>query len=106
MRLRNPFSTNTRELFRDKYWCSKCGRSDLGLEANHTYGRESSSPFNLSVLCLRCHSHVGHTQQEHRELLLDTTRWLLSTVHYNPTADDMIFLERHDKDFIWVRENI
>lgn len=106
MKLRNPFSNDTRWLFHDAHACFKCGRSGFGREANHTYGRESSSPFNLSVLCLHCHSHVGHTQEEHRKLLLETTLWLLSTVHYIPTPNDMVFLERHDKDFLWVRDNL
>lgn len=106
MRLRNPFSNETRWLFFDAHACFKCGRSDRGREANHTYGRESSSPFNLSVLCLYCHSHVGHAREEHRELLLETTKWLLSTMKYNPTSDDMVFLERHDKDFLLVRDNL
>jgi hypothetical protein len=106
VRLRNPFSTDTRNLFLYVHWCFSCGRSDLGLEAHHIYGRTSSSAFNLAPVCLRCHSHMGHSTKEQRELLKETTKYLLSTVHYNPTADDMIFLERHEKDFIWVRENI
>lgn len=106
MRLRNPFSNETRNLYLDVHWCFYCGRSDRGLEAHHIYGRESSSPFNLAPVCLHCHGHMGHSTKEQRELLKETTNYLLSTVRYVPTTDDMVFLERHDKDFLWVRDNL
>ena len=66
MKLRNPFSQETRLLFLYIYACFDCGRSDRGLELHHITGRNSSAKENAIVLCIECHSRVGHTKKEEK----------------------------------------
>lgn len=99
MKLKHPFSQNTRNLFLYEYGCWMCGRSDKGLELNHTYGRVSSSPVNASLICSECHSHIGHTQKEHVFLLSLSLKFLART-GYNFTSKDIDFLNSIKVDFI------
>lgn len=98
MKLRNPFSQETRELFYDtRYTCFLCGGNGQdcgGTELNHTVGRSSNSPYNGSVLCHSCHSHVGHTKQEHDKLIIKTVSYLTKR-GYTPTENDILFLEEY-----------
>ena len=94
MKLRNGFSTETRELFRDCWACWICGMNGVnkgGLELNHTTGRNSDSPLNASLLCKECHSHIGHSAQEEDKLIAKTICYLRDK--YKMTKQDEIFLE-------------
>ncbi len=100
MKLKNPFTDKTRALFLDaQYTCFNCGGNGSnsgGIELNHTIGRESNSPLNGSPLCKECHSHVGHTDEEHKKLLNKTLNYLISQ-HYKLTEEDWDFIRKHHK---------
>lgn len=91
MKLRNPFSDKTRALFMYCYECWVCGRNQ-SLEINHIFGRMSDSPLNASVLCRDCHSTVGHSWEEERNLLRKTILFLRAQ-GYKLTKEDELFLE-------------
>lgn len=94
MKLANPFSSRVRLLYLYAYSCIECGSNGNGrggLELNHIVGRESASAFNASLLCHECHSHIGHTQEEHRRLFVKNLEWLLSQ-NYVPTEEDWDFI--------------
>lgn len=80
MKLKNPFSDETRQLFWEaRYRCWKCGGNGTntgGIELHHITGRDSSSPFNAAPLCKRCHNRVGHTNKEERLYVQLTMRYL------------------------------
>jgi hypothetical protein len=97
MKLQNPFSTKTRELFRDaQYSCWICGSNGGGMtELNHIIGRESNNPLNASVLCRECHSHVGHSKEEHVQLLKKTMAYLVNQGY-----------KLSEKDYGFIRKNI
>ncbi len=105
MQLKNPFPQETKNIFLYNHKCFGCGRSDQGIEAHHCYSRTSSSPFNLVPLCNVCHAHIGHTQDEHRRLLLKTVVYLMQN-DYKPTEYDYEFLESHYDDFMWVQQQL
>jgi len=95
MKLKNPFSTNTRELYRDLWACMICGMNGTtrgGLELNHIVGRYSSSPFNASLLCHECHSHIGHNQKEMKDLF-EKNRAYLKRIGYVDTESDRQFIK-------------
>lgn len=93
MNLKNPFTQETRELYRYRYDCMLCGFSaDGGLELNHIWGRVSASPYNASLLCVSCHGHIGHSQEEHAKLFVLNSRYL-AQIGYKPTPDDMQFID-------------
>lgn len=62
------------------------------LELNHIFGRVSGSAFNASLLCHECHSHVGHTQEEHAQLFYLNAKFL-AEINYLPTEKDKIFID-------------
>lgn len=99
MRLRNPFSDATRELFWEvRYRCFGCGGNGQdcgGMELHHIFGRVSASPYNAAPLCKRCHGKVGHTDPEQQTLLQATKRYL-KQIWYAATTDDKAFLEKYD----------
>lgn len=95
MKLKNPFSTNTRELYRDLWACMECGMNGTnkgGLELNHIVGRYSSSPLNASLLCHECHSHIGHSQEEMKRLF-EKNRAYLKRIGYTETENDRQFIK-------------
>ncbi len=95
--LKNPFSNETRTLFLYVHACLLCGSNGNGrggLEINHTFGRVSDSPYNASVLCHECHSHVGHTDEEHAKLFLLNSVFLAS-VRYNADDNDRTFIDSY-----------
>ena len=96
MKLRNPFTENTQILFIDNYSCFKCGRSDRGLELNHTTGRDSDSPYNASPLCTECHPHIGHNEYEERELFTLTVKYL-KMKGYKETQEDGDFVRKNKR---------
>ena len=92
MKLRNPFSQDTRELFYDaRFTCWNCG-GNQSVELNHTLGRESNSPVNASPLCRQCHSHVGHSFDEHKALFKKTLKYLAQR-GYEFTNEDRAFMD-------------
>lgn len=97
MKLQNPFPLRVRLLYIDCHACFFCGRNGQGvggLEINHIFGRESAAAFNASVLCGRCHGHVGHSREEHQRLFFLNLRWLLSQL-YIPLEDDLDLVRRY-----------
>jgi hypothetical protein len=99
MKLSNPFSQNTRNLFLYEYSCWTCGRSDKGLELHHIKGRESNSPLNAYLICTECHSHANHSQEEEKEYLQTTMIFLLKQ-NYKFTNLDKEFLMKHRDKYL------
>ena len=96
MKLRNPFSQKTRNLYLYRHDCDICGmngQDDGGLELNHITGRYSSSPTNASVLCSNCHRQIGHTQIEERYLFQKNLKFLLRE-GYKLTEEDLEFMKK------------
>ena len=95
MKLRNPFTTATRELFRDVQWeCWECGTNGGGaMELHHIVGRSSNSPFNAAPLCLECHSHALHTQEAELRYFRKTLNYLYSKRYVIVEADEQFMLE-------------
>lgn len=91
MQLDNPFKLEVRLLFLYCYSCFICHRSDLGLELHHIVGRTSNSAFNAIPICPRCHSTMGHSQKEEKELFNYTMKFLLDEL-YKPKEEDWQFL--------------
>lgn len=91
MKLKNPFSNHTRNLFLYETSCWLCHRSDRGLELHHIFSRVSSSPCNASVVCLECHSHMGHSEEERVRLLALALRFL-ARIGYRHDLVDVAFL--------------
>lgn len=94
MKLDNPFPEEVRLLFLYVYSCFKCNRSDRGLELHHITGRDSDSAFNACPLCSLCHRHIGHTQEEEKELHGYTFVFLLKE-RFKPNEKDYNFLRTH-----------
>mgnify|MGYP003529154572 FL=1 len=74
--------------------CGSNGNTRGGLELNHIFGRVSSSAFNASLLCHECHSHIGHTQEEHSQLFFLNAKFLVEN-NYQATDDDKVFLDSY-----------
>jgi len=97
MILSNPFPNEVRTLYLYSHSCLLCtgnGNGVGGLELNHIFGRVSGSAYNASVLCHECHSHVGHTQEEHAKLFIMNAKFL-AEIGYKPTAEDKIFIDSY-----------
>ena len=95
MKLQNPFSQQTRELFRDVWECGECtlnGQERGGLTLHHILSRVSSSPLNGIILCGVCHGKVGHAQEEHIKLLRKTLAYLIGQ-GYKLQDKDRSFVE-------------
>ena len=76
MKLKNPFSQNTRLLFLYCFSCFNCGRSDRGLELHHITGRNDNKPTNAIPLCPECHSHANHSKTEEERYKILTKQFL------------------------------
>ncbi len=94
MKLDNPFSDNTRNIFLYVYACFQCGRSDQGLELHHITGRDNNSAFNACPLCKVCHSKIGHTNSEERALFKIVINFLVKE-NYKPVESDYDFIRQH-----------
>jgi hypothetical protein len=107
MKLKNPFSPDTRKLFFEtRFNCFTCGRNDT--ELNHTASRISDSPLNASVLCKACHASVGHvlckachasvghTEDEEKFLFEKTLRYLM-TQEYVINEKDLDFINNYKR---------
>ena len=111
MQLSYPFPLEVRKMYIDCWtcWiCSQNGQQSGGLELHHVLGRISDSIFNSSVLCHKCHSHMGHSQEEEQQLFLITLKYLYD-LHYVPIEKDYDFLKMHytrlvnDEIFKWLK---
>ena len=97
MKLKHPFSNETRWLFFDaRYRCLNCG-SNCGVELHHILGRVSSSPWNCCPLCHICHASVVHNQTEHQRLFALTLRFLFEQ-RYTPTIEDYEFFRINHRE--------
>ena len=97
--MKNEFDIEVRKWFIDCWecWlCQKNGQDCGGLELHHVLGRISSCILNASVLCHECHSHVGHTDGEHSDLLIKTIKFLLR-MRYEFTEREITFYKEHKK---------
>lgn len=93
MKLKNPFTEETRALFLDaQYDCWLCG-GNQGVEAHHIFGRVSNSPLNLAPLCRKCHERINHNDVEEK-YLLGLTIGYLDRVGYRKTDADYEFLKK------------
>lgn len=88
MKLKNPFSEETRLLYLYRYNCDNCGSNKM-LELHHNIGRKSSSPLNASLLCHDCHEHINQGSQN----LFNINLRFLRSINYKITPEDIQFLE-------------
>lgn len=98
--LKYPFPLEVRKLYIDCWSCWLCGGNGTncgGLEIHHIMGRISDSALNSSCLCKKCHSTMGHSEEEERKLFFITLKYLWD-VEYQLTENDFDFLGRyHDR---------
>ena len=94
MKLSNPFSKQTREMWRDCQICGICDKQ-VDLELHHIVGRESSSPLNSCPLCKSCHDTVNHSNEERQELFAFSFANVVIKNKYKTTPDDLALLENH-----------
>ena len=99
MKLNNPFTLKTRNMFLYEYSCWTCGRSDRGLELHHIVGRTSKSPLNAYLICTHCHSHANHSHEEEKEYLKTTMIFMLKQ-HYIFTDEDKEFIQGHKDKYL------
>lgn len=97
MKLRNPFSKATRELFVGKIrciWCKLPGWDVL----HHIMGRVSDSPCNASPIHnLKCHIGNGSLDSfENRSKFLKDTRDFLDSIGYDYTEKDRDFMDKYE----------
>lgn len=97
MKLKNNFSQDTREMFRDCWECWTCGENGQqsgGLEIHHITGRNSKATINASVLCKKCHIQINHNRFEEQDLTLKTLKYLKQRC-YNIKQEDLDHLEKN-----------
>lgn len=95
MNLNNPFPPDVRVIYMYCWECFECGQNGTatgGLELHHIWGRVSWSPLNCAVLCGECHSHVGHSQEEHQRLFRKAVQFLLREEYKLTTYDNNFLL--------------
>jgi len=92
MKLRNPFSQETRILYLYRYDCDNCG-SNQSLELHHNVGRDSNSPLNAVLICRECHEHI----KQGNKILFTKNLAYLYKINYKIIPKDMEFLEKHKK---------
>lgn len=93
MNLSNPFPLEVRNLYLYVYSCCLCGSNEM-LELHHILGRVSDSAFNSALICHECHSHVGHTREEHWEIFSYSFP-LLHRLGFRPQNKDINFLDKN-----------
>jgi hypothetical protein len=99
MHLDNPFSKETRELFRDVWVCWECGQNGQetgGLELHHITGRDSDSAYNAAILCKECHSMANHNYIEESKYTVITVHFLNASC-YTPSKKDIDHLINHPR---------
>jgi len=94
MKLSNPFSKQTREMWRDCQICGLCDKQ-VDLELHHVCGRESSSPLNSCPLCKECHERVTHSNEERQELFAFSYSNVVIKNNYEIKPTDLSFLSNH-----------
>jgi len=107
MKLAHGFSNDVRNLYLYHTACFLCGCNGWGrggLELHHIMGRVSSSAFNSSCLCGACHSHMGHSKEEHQRIFTETIRFL-KDIRYKPTDEDWQFLEDNLAELVGTKED-
>lgn len=77
VKLKYPFSDETRLLYLYRTDCSDCGSNKM-LELHHVEGRKSDSVLNSVLLCHDCHEHTNQTDFEKKKYYSYTLKWLLS----------------------------
>lgn len=105
MKLANPFPPEVRLLFLYVYSCWECGRSDLGLELHHIWGRISGSALNAAPICPACHNRIKHDIPTHRRLFKKTIDFLALTDYKTVPADadflDISTVQKELDGFVW-----
>jgi len=91
MKLKNPFSDETRELYFWNYACWSCGKNN-NLELDHIQGRESNSPLNAYLNCRACHSAKNTKDNGKR---LQKALEFLALSNYQFTEKDVAFYEKY-----------
>lgn len=98
MRLRNPFTNETRQLFEYCYECFWCrqNRWDAG---HHIMGRVSNSPLNFCPIHnIKCHiGNYALDSFENQSKLLKRTLEYLTNDGYILTPVDKEFMEKHER---------
>jgi hypothetical protein len=97
MKLKNPFTPESREWFRDCWHCWDCGENGQrtgGLELHHITGRDSNATINGAILCKGCHIKALHTQSEEAGYTLTTLKYL-QPLGYEITQKDINHLTKH-----------
>ena len=96
MKLKNPFSEETKELFIWNTKCFYCGKNHANC-FHHTLGRVSNSPLNCCPIS-NFNCHIGNSQLTHFEtikrLLHQTLTYLLQN-GYQLTKEDREFMRKH-----------
>lgn len=79
--------------------CGSNGNQRNGLELHHILGRVSDSIFNCACLCGTCHSHMGHSREEHQQLFGLAVHFI-KAVHYAPDDDDLKFVAENFEELV------
>lgn len=90
MKLKNPFSEETRLLYLYRYNCDNCGSNKM-LELHHNIGRDSNSPLNAVLLCHTCHEHVKQNDVK----LFNKNLQFLKSIDYKITPEDVSFMQHY-----------
>lgn len=88
-------------MYFDCWRCAVCGKNGQyqgGLEIHHIKGRISSSALNSVVVCGKCHSQMGHSQEEEISLMIYTIKFLLRN-NYQFHNNDISFYNRYKKQY-------
>lgn len=96
--MRNPFTQETRELFRYNHACAWCGMNQPDA-LHHIMGRVSSSPLNASPIHNR-KCHIGNGTLENDESRSMLLKWTLEYLHndgYKFTEEDEEFYEKYKR---------
>lgn len=99
MKLRNDFCLKVRCMYFDIWECWICGRNGQtmgGLELHHIKGRESASALNSALVCVQCHAHLNHNDEEEKKLMLKTMRFLVRN-NYDFSPVDLKFYNKYKK---------
>lgn len=93
MKLKNNFPEEVRNLYLYVYTCCLCGSNEM-LELHHLLGRISDSAFNSALVCNECHSHMGHSTEEHQHVFSYSFP-LLHNLGFKPKQKDIDFLDKN-----------
>ena len=98
MKLRNPFTDETRRLFMYDYACHWCGQNNWDA-AHHILGRVSNSPLNFCLIHnITCHiGNYALDSFESRSKLLKQTLQYLIGEGYILTEEDIEFKNKYSQ---------